>query len=345
MKYQAARLVFLVCTAAGAVVDFARPGGAQVAPAPLAACARPNVAGSVLRAVAPDTPPIAAQQGISGEVQVVVSLDTDSHVVATRIQSSPSAVLNQAALSAARQSSFQTEIRDCHPVARDYIFTVYFAPKATFSTTAAGERVVSVVGLGSVRRTPDSAVVQTSLVTRDDVAVEASAKNDAAFEVLKAKLGELGISNRTTASPAIARQSRSAAATNGSGYTAIRQVAIVVDSVANAGRVAAAVASQLVVDGVAIRYTLNDHAAASRDALAAALNDAENAAREAVTSQRLHLGERKTVIVRPDDRAPAPSTVVPFFLTQATAGFMEADIRIPDVAVNVTAVVTYAVRP
>ena len=89
-------------------------------------CARPNVAATTIRPVEPDTPPMAQQQGIQGTVQVVVSLNADSKVVGTRIQTSPSAILNSAALSAARQSTFQTEIRDCKPIAADYIFSVDF---------------------------------------------------------------------------------------------------------------------------------------------------------------------------------------------------------------------------
>jgi hypothetical protein len=92
-------------------------------------CARPNVAATTLHAVEPDTPPMAQQQGITGTVQVVVSLDATSHVTGTRIQSSPSALLNWAALSAARQSTFLTEIRDCKPIAADLIFTVDFASR------------------------------------------------------------------------------------------------------------------------------------------------------------------------------------------------------------------------
>ena len=89
-------------------------------------CARPNVAATTIHPVEPDTPPMAQQQGIQGAVQVVVSLNADSQVVGTRIQTSPSAILNSAALSAARQSTFQTEIRDCKPIAADYIFSVDF---------------------------------------------------------------------------------------------------------------------------------------------------------------------------------------------------------------------------
>src|ERR1700736_595983 len=107
MRNDAPRAAIVVCTAAAALAAFARLGGAQETtprPTPTApACARPNVAASVIRAETPMTPPIAAQQGILGTVHVVVSLDADSRVVGTRIQSSPSAVLNAAALAAARQ--------------------------------------------------------------------------------------------------------------------------------------------------------------------------------------------------------------------------------------------------
>ncbi|MDQ6943481.1 MAG: energy transducer TonB [Candidatus Eremiobacteraeota bacterium] len=94
-------------------------------PTPLS-CARPNVAATTLRALEPETPALAQQQGISGIVQVVVSLDAQSRVVGTRIQSSPSAVLNLAALGAARGSQFRTEVKNCEPVAADYVFSVDF---------------------------------------------------------------------------------------------------------------------------------------------------------------------------------------------------------------------------
>jgi TonB family protein len=94
-------------------------------PTPLS-CARPNVAATTLRPSPPDTPALAQQQGITGTVQVVVSLDAQSRVVGARVQTSPSAVLNQAALTAARESQFRTEIRNCEPVAADYIFSVDF---------------------------------------------------------------------------------------------------------------------------------------------------------------------------------------------------------------------------
>jgi len=94
-------------------------------PTPLS-CARPNVPATTLRAAVPETPAIAQAQNISGTVGVVVSLDAQSHIVATRVQSSPSALLNAPALAAARGSVFRTEVRNCEPVAADYLFSVEF---------------------------------------------------------------------------------------------------------------------------------------------------------------------------------------------------------------------------
>ena len=105
------------------VVPTASP---QPTPTPLS-CARREVPAATLHAAEPDTPAVAAQQGISGTVEVIVSLDAQSRVVATRIQSSPSTVLNPAAITAARGSRFRTEIKDCAPVAADYIFSVDFS--------------------------------------------------------------------------------------------------------------------------------------------------------------------------------------------------------------------------
>lgn len=110
-------------------VTAAPPPSASPAPVPTATlltCARPNVPAETMRAAQPDMPALAQQQGISGDVAVVVSLDAQSRIVAARVQSSPSVLLDAAALGAARGSVFRTEVRDCRPVAADYVFTVEF---------------------------------------------------------------------------------------------------------------------------------------------------------------------------------------------------------------------------
>ena len=58
---------------------------------------------------------MAQQQGITGDVVVRVTLDGSSAVTATQIVSSPSAILNAAAQSAARSSTYQAGTVSCKP--------------------------------------------------------------------------------------------------------------------------------------------------------------------------------------------------------------------------------------
>lgn len=90
------------------------------------ACARPYADAVVLRAVEPMTPQIAEQQGIKGSVVVWVTLDERGTVMSTRIWSSPSAVLNRAALDAARSSTYSRAVFRCTPVRSTYMFTAAF---------------------------------------------------------------------------------------------------------------------------------------------------------------------------------------------------------------------------
>jgi len=104
--------------------------GASVVPrrtARGAKCENPNIEATTMNAVAPNTPPYAQQQGITGVVNVVVQLDTNSKIVGTpTVQSSPSDLLNDAAIEATEQSTFRTEIKNCHAVSATYIFAVEF---------------------------------------------------------------------------------------------------------------------------------------------------------------------------------------------------------------------------
>jgi outer membrane biosynthesis protein TonB len=97
-----------------------------IAPTATPACAHPNVAASTVEAASVDTPSLAQQNGISGVVDVIVRLDEHSRVVAARVAHTPSTLLNDAALRAARTSTFRTEVRDCLPVAAEYVFSVEF---------------------------------------------------------------------------------------------------------------------------------------------------------------------------------------------------------------------------
>jgi periplasmic protein TonB len=117
-------------TSAPSTAPPATPAPARPTPVPTptpAACSRPNVPAGTDQAVEPEMPAMAQQQGITGDVQVVVSLNANDQVTNVSVQSSPSKILNPPALSAARQSKFHTEIRDCKKIAADYLFVVTFS--------------------------------------------------------------------------------------------------------------------------------------------------------------------------------------------------------------------------
>ena len=88
------------------------------------ACVVKNQAAHTLSTEQPDMRGI--PPGVRGTVVVVLGLNTNSEIVVTKIQSTPSALLNNAAIRAVRDSRFQTEIRNCKPIASEYLLSVVF---------------------------------------------------------------------------------------------------------------------------------------------------------------------------------------------------------------------------
>jgi TonB family protein len=103
------------------------PAGTTASLASAAAtCDTPNADAQIATASRADLPPIAAQQGISGDVVVQVSVDETGHMTSATVQKSPSTLLNNAALTAARGSTFKAATADCLPVAGTVRMTVTF---------------------------------------------------------------------------------------------------------------------------------------------------------------------------------------------------------------------------
>jgi len=92
-----------------------------------ALCAVSDLPASVLRAMEPDTPLAAMESRITGKVDVLVSLDAGGRVVDAVIKQSPSVVLNDASLAAARRSTYRPALHDCKPVPSEYTFTVEYS--------------------------------------------------------------------------------------------------------------------------------------------------------------------------------------------------------------------------
>ncbi len=96
-------------------------------PTPKVSCANPNAAASMSNKVTPETPEIAKEQGVSGTAQVKVSLGASGGVLGVSIyKSAGSPALDQAALGAARQSSYIPAKENCTNVSGDYLYTVEF---------------------------------------------------------------------------------------------------------------------------------------------------------------------------------------------------------------------------
>ena len=96
-------------------------------PPPRAACSAPDAEARTIQTASLETPLEARQQGATGTAQVEVSLDASGAISSTSIyRSSGWAVLDQAALRAARDSTYRPEERNCAPVAGSYLFTAQF---------------------------------------------------------------------------------------------------------------------------------------------------------------------------------------------------------------------------
>jgi protein TonB len=78
--------------------------------------------------VAPETPAIAKLQSLSGTTVVRVDISNAGSVLRTAVaRSSGSAMLDRAALAAARAQAYTPEIEACRPVAGSYALEVEFA--------------------------------------------------------------------------------------------------------------------------------------------------------------------------------------------------------------------------
>ena len=98
-------------------------------PPPVGACVAENFPAYTIAIATPPAPAHMDTRG-GGRVVVVVSLDAESHIVGTRIQQTPAPALDDYVTQTVRLSRFQTEIRDCKPIATDYVLALSLKPSA-----------------------------------------------------------------------------------------------------------------------------------------------------------------------------------------------------------------------
>jgi TonB family protein len=90
-------------------------------------CAHPNVPAATLLAAEPEYPAAAIPKKASGLVHLSVTLDEHSRVIWSEVVKSDNHLFDEEAVRAARLSTYRTEIRNCRPIAKTYIFTVEFS--------------------------------------------------------------------------------------------------------------------------------------------------------------------------------------------------------------------------
>jgi len=98
-----------------AIVPHTRTFDAVAVADPPMTCEHPFMEGGADHSVALDAPPMARQQGVGGMVVVSVLVDETGKPNDARIVSSPSSILNQAALAAARSMTYSPAIYRCAP--------------------------------------------------------------------------------------------------------------------------------------------------------------------------------------------------------------------------------------
>ena len=97
-------------------------------PTPKPVCAQPHVAASVVRTADPGYPELPKEQGVTGIVKVRVTLSDTGDVVAADVYgTSGNAQLDNAALAAAKASTYAPEIEDCRKIPGQYLFRAEFS--------------------------------------------------------------------------------------------------------------------------------------------------------------------------------------------------------------------------
>ena len=103
-----------------------QPPGPVGPPAP--ACSDPNAEAKTIVAVSPDAP--SSAYGASSDVTAMIKVDLDpsGRILGVSVyRSAGSLELDQAAMQAARQSTYSPEMRDCQAVPGSYLFKVEFS--------------------------------------------------------------------------------------------------------------------------------------------------------------------------------------------------------------------------
>ncbi|HEV2738934.1 MAG TPA: SIMPL domain-containing protein [Candidatus Elarobacter sp.] len=253
-----------------------------------------------------------------------------------------------------------------HRLAVALVALLTVMPAASFAQAAgsspASEGTTAIItGQGMVSRAPDTATVTAAIQTNDDVAANATDKNNAALATLTRALGALHIDAvdiKTTyynvtfvprpptplpiPQGAIAQQIYPYQ-NQRYGYVVNRQLSITVARVGDVGAVIDAAVKAGVTNVNGVQYGLKDRKPAADAALALALEDAAGQVKVVAAASHMHVGGIKQIQVGQSYGGPVPSPMR--MMTAAGVTSVSTEITPTSVDVRATATVTYFLKP
>jgi len=223
------------------------------------------------------------------------------------------------------------------------------ASPASAQTAPAPRPAINVTGQGTIDRNPDRVLVSFSIVTNDDDATTATSANNALYAALTAKLHGIGIEP-----PAIKTTGYSLTfnqrppVPNPSypqryGYVVTRNVAATSDRTDQAGAIVDAGVAAGVTNVGGISFGLRDSRAAYREALAAAVADAQNQAR--VLAAAGHVRIIRLLALSASSYAPGPRQLQVVGTVTSRAASIPTDVQPSDLSVTATVSASYEVAP
>jgi len=215
--------------------------------------------------------------------------------------------------------------------------------------TAPAPPTINVTGQGTIDRNPDRVLVSFSIVTNDDNASAATSQNNALYAALMAKLNALGL-----AGPAIKTTGYSLTFNQRPpqpnpqypqryGYVVTRSVTAASDRTDQAGAIVDAGVAAGVTNVGSIAFGLRDSRAAFREALAAAVADAEGQARVLAAAGHVRIVRLRSLSAGYNAPGPRPLQVIGAVMSRAAS--VPTDVQPSDLSVTATVSASYDVAP
>lgn len=221
-------------------------------------------------------------------------------------------------------------------------------PLAASAADSMPAPTLTVAGNGSITRTPDQAVVRLEIETNDDVAARATSANNAAYAKLAGALHALGLADADikTAGYNLNYMPRPPQLPQPPppyppryGYTVDRSIDVTTGRTDQAGAIIDAAVRSGVTSIGGVSFGVRDQRAAQRQALAAAVADAESQARALADAAHVRLG--RILRIAPPSIGPVTRPVL--FQARMAAAPVPTEIQPGDLTVTATVNITYAI--